>query len=64
MLVISSVGSSVGYDQGSAVSDRYRAPFAFSGKLARVDIDADPEGNHHVPADVAEAEERAESARQ
>ena len=64
MLVMSSVGSSVGHDHGSAVSDRYRAPFAFSGKLERVDIDADPEGHHQVPADVAVAEERAESARQ
>jgi hypothetical protein len=64
MLVMSSVGSSVGFDNGSPVSDRYRAPFAFSGKLERVDIDADPEGHHQVPADVAVAEERAESARQ
>jgi arylsulfatase len=64
MLAMSSVGSSVGHDHGSPVSDRYCAPFAFSGKLERVDIDADPEGNHHEPADVVEAELRAESSRQ
>ena len=30
MRMISSVGSSVGYDHGSAVSPRYSAPFRFS----------------------------------
>ena len=56
MTVISSVGPSVGYDHGSAVSDRYESPFPFSGTLHRVDIDADPEHKHHDPAEVAEAE--------
>ena len=39
MLMISSVGSSIGYDHGSAVSDKYRAPFAFEGTLDQVAID-------------------------
>ncbi|MGZ4754812.1 MAG: arylsulfatase [Acidimicrobiia bacterium] len=64
MTVISSVGPSVGFDHGSAVSERYRGPFPFSGVLHRVDIDADPEGNHQTALDVAAAELRAESARQ
>ncbi len=64
MTVISSVGPSVGFDHGSAVSTRYRGPFPFSGMLHRVDINADPEGRHHDHADVAAAELRAESARQ
>ncbi len=38
MRMVSSVGSSIGQDHGSAVSDRYRAPFAFSGTLHSVDI--------------------------
>ena len=61
---MASVGPSVGYDHGSPVSDRYRSPFRFSGTLERVDIDADPEKKHGNPAGVAEAEMRAESARQ
>ena len=64
MTVISSVGPSVGYDHGSAVSERYQSPFPFSGTLHRVDVDADPEQKHHDPAEVAEAEMRAEAARQ
>lgn len=38
MRMISSVGSSVGYDHGSAVSPRYPAPFAFAGTLHEVEI--------------------------
>lgn len=64
MTVMSSVGPSVGFDHGSAVSNRYRAPYRFTGSLHRVDIDADPEGKHREPADVAVAAARAESARQ
>ena len=64
MTVISSVGPSVGFDHGSAVSDRYTGPFPFSGTLHRVDIDADPEGNHRDSPDIAAAEMRAEAARQ
>jgi hypothetical protein len=64
MTVVSSVGPSVGYDHGSAASDRYQSPFPFSGTLHRVDVDADPEQKHHEPAEVAEAQMRAEAARQ
>lgn len=64
MTVVSSVGPSVGNDHGSAVSDRYRAPFPFSGKLHRVDIDADPDGKHENALEIAAAELRAESGRQ
>jgi arylsulfatase len=39
MTMISSVGPSVGYDHGSAVSDRYRGPFPFEGTLERLDIE-------------------------
>ncbi|MEM7093603.1 MAG: arylsulfatase [Actinomycetota bacterium] len=39
MRMISSIGASVGEDHGQAVSDRYDAPFTFSGTLHRVDID-------------------------
>ena len=38
MRMISSVGASVGYDHGSAVSSRYEAPFAFAGTLHEVTI--------------------------
>lgn len=38
MRVITSVGSSVGFDHGMAVSDRYEAPFAFEGTLRSVEI--------------------------
>lgn len=38
MRMVSSVGSSVGEDHGSAVSDRYSAPFVFTGELKDVTI--------------------------
>jgi len=38
MRVISSVGASIGFDHGSAVSERYEAPFAFQGTLERLDV--------------------------
>jgi len=38
MMMISSVGASVGYNHGSAVSARYRAPFTFSGLLHSLEI--------------------------
>jgi arylsulfatase len=38
MRVISSVGASIGFDHGSAVSERYEAPFNFQGTLERLDI--------------------------
>ena len=38
MRMISSVGASIGYDHGSAVSGRYSAPFPFEGTLHEVVI--------------------------
>ena len=38
MRMMSSVGPSIGYDHGSAVSTRYEAPFAFTGTLHEVVI--------------------------
>lgn len=38
MRMMSSVGPSVGYDHGSAVSNRYEAPFPFAGNLHEVVI--------------------------
>jgi arylsulfatase len=64
MTVISSVGPIVGFDHGSAVSTLYEGPFPFSGRLHRIDIDADPEQKHGDAAEIAAAELRAESARQ
>jgi arylsulfatase len=60
MLMMSSVGPSVGYDHGSAVSGRYRAPFAFGGTLHEVVIQASPERL----ADTAAAEMATEMGRQ
>ena len=42
MTIISSVGPSVGFDHGSAVSPRYTAPFRFTGVLRRLDVTAAP----------------------
>ena len=54
MRVISSVGSSIGYDHGSAVSEAYVAPFAFEGRLDRLDVQlVSPK-----PSDTAAAEAR------
>ncbi len=39
MRMISSVGTSIGYDHGSAVSPRYRAPFRCTAQLHEVVID-------------------------
>ena len=38
MGIISSVGTSIGRDHGSAVSDRYEGPFPFTGTLHEVEI--------------------------
>jgi arylsulfatase A-like enzyme len=60
MRVISSVGASVGLDHGSAVSDAYVAPFAFQGRLERLDVQlVSPR-----PGDAAAAEARAILSRQ
>ena len=39
MRMISSIGASVGYDHGSAVSARYDAPYEFTGELHEVVIE-------------------------
>ena len=58
--MMSSVGASVGYDHGSAVSPRYAAPFAVHRHPARGRIELVT-----VPAaDTAAAEARAEMSRQ
>jgi len=36
--MVSSIGSSVGYDHGSPVSERYDSPFPFTGDLHEVEI--------------------------
>ena len=48
MLILSSIGPSVGLDHGSPVSRRYASPFAFEDTLDRVDI-----RNRHAKAAVA-----------
>ncbi len=60
MKTMSSVGPSLGYDHGSAVSTRYVAPFAFAGQLHEVVIQL------MSAQDVAaqEAEAAAEMSRQ
>jgi len=60
MSMISSVGPSVGEDQGSPVSTRYEAPFGFEGTLHAVEIQI-----LSTPGSAArEAEARAEMSRQ
>ncbi len=61
MRMISSVGPSIAYDHGSAVSNRYDAPFPFAGKLHEVVIQlvSPPDGtahDQHAQAAVAAAE--------
>lgn len=38
MMMLSSVGASIGYNHGSAASELYRAPFAFTGNLHELEI--------------------------
>jgi hypothetical protein len=38
MRIMSSVGASVGYDDGSTVSNRYSGNFPFEGSIERIDI--------------------------
>jgi arylsulfatase len=60
MTMISSVGPSIGYDHGSPVSERYRGPFPFEGRLRRLDVAV-----LGAPGrESAEAEERAAMSRQ
>jgi arylsulfatase A-like enzyme len=60
MRMLSSTGPSIGADHGSAVSDRYDAPFPFTGELHEVVVQASPERF----ADAATAEAAAEMSRQ
>ena len=59
MTMMSSVGPSLGQDHGSAVSTRYKAPYAYTGDLREVVIEA---GVRSKEAAVAEA--RTEMGRQ
>ncbi len=56
MRMVSSVGSSVGMDHGSAVSERYDAPFAFTGQLHDVTITI-PQRRSPSEAEAAAANE-------
>lgn len=60
MRMISSVGPSIAYDHGSPVSNRYQAPFPFTGTLHEVEIQL------LSPKDLAamQAEAAAEMSRQ
>jgi arylsulfatase A-like enzyme len=60
MRMISSVGASVGYDHGSAVSPHYESPFPFSGELHQIEIQLAA----RRASDADEAHARAENARQ
>ena len=62
MRMMSSVGPSVGYDHGSAVSARYDAPFPFSGKLHEIVIQLVPTPS--VDAEAAATRSAAEMSRQ
>jgi arylsulfatase len=59
MSMMSSVGPSLGQDHGSAVSTRYHSPFAYTGDLLQVTIDA----GRKTGAELA-AEARSEMGRQ
>ncbi len=64
MLILSSIGPSIGFDHGSPVSRRYASPFPFSGELSRVDIQiVVPAAGLRVPA-AEEAEARESMSRQ
>ncbi len=60
MRMMSSIGPSIGFDHGSAVSPRYTAPYAYTGSIHEIVIQSSPERF----ADVADADARAENARQ
>ncbi len=63
--MMSSVGPSIGYDHGSAVSPRYEAPFPFTGTLHEVEIQLlSREDAEARDAELAEVAARAEMSRQ
>lgn len=63
MQVISSVGASVGYDNGLPVSTRYDNAFPFEGTLHRVDIEL-LRANRKESAEIVEAQQRSDMTRQ
>ena len=56
MRMVSSVGSSIGEDHGSAVSARYQAPFAYSGALHEVVIQLPQRSSRSEQAATAKSE--------
>jgi arylsulfatase len=56
---MSSVGPSIGFDHGATVSPRYESPFAFTGVLHEVVIEAGQRSRA-----VEEAQAKAEMGRQ
>ena len=60
MRIFSSVASSVGEDHGSAVSNRYSAPFAFNGTIHEIVIQLPPRSSRSAEA----ARARNEMSRQ
>ena len=60
MRMMSSVGPSVAFDHGSAVSQRYVAPFPFEGTLHEVEIQL----LSRQDAEARDAEAAAEMSRQ
>ena len=64
MIMMSSVGPSIGFDHGSPVSPRYTAPYPFTGTLHEIVIQANPERFPGDQREVDEAIARAEMHRQ
>jgi arylsulfatase len=65
MSMMSSVGPSIGEDHGSAVSQRYEAPFPFTGTLHEIEIQLlSREDAEARDAELAEVSARAEMSRQ
>src|SRR5690606_1575619 len=56
MRMMSSIGPSIGADHGSAVSDRYAAPYAYAGTLHEIVIQASPDRYGDTAATTARAE--------
>ncbi len=56
MRMMSSIGPSIGYDHGSAVSHRYAAPYPFTGTLHEIVIQASPDRFGDTAATTATAE--------
>lgn len=62
MRMMSSIGPSIGFDHGSAVSARYPAPYRFTGTLHELVIQVSPD--RYGDAAAAAAHTRAEMSRQ